>query len=139
MTTEIFYPVLVQVFLTLGLVLATGLLRVGAIRSGAVKPGDVALGQKRWPKRCQLVGNAYQNQLETPILFYAGVLFAGLFGVAGMHVLVVLAWVWVALRLIHVAIHVTTNHMLFRFLAFAASALALTGFWIVLALGVLTR
>ena len=138
MNTAFLYPVLVQVFLTFALVLATGGSRFWAIRSGAVKPGDVALRQKGWPQRATQFGNAYQNQLEMPVLFYAGVLFAGVFGVAG-HLLLTLAWIWVGLRLVHVAIHVTINHMLYRFLAFASGVLVLLAFWIVLAIEVLTR
>jgi len=138
MNTAFLFPVLIQVFMTFALVLATGGTRFMAIRSGAVKPGEVALGEKRWPRRCTLLANAYQNQLETPILFYAGILFAGVFGVAG-HFLLALAWIWVGLRVLHMVIHVTSNHMLFRFLAFGAGVLVLLAFWIVLALEVLTR
>ena len=138
MNTAFLYPVLVQVALTVALVIATGLTRTAAIRRGEVKVSEVALGQKAWPKRSMQVSNAYQNQLETPILFYAGVLFAGMFGVAG-HLLLALAWIWVALRIVHVAIHVTTNHMLHRFMAFLASVLVLAVFWAVLAVEVLTR
>jgi hypothetical protein len=138
MNTAFLYPVLVQVFMTFALVLATGGSRFLAIKSGAVKPHDVALGQKVWPRHCTLLGNAYQNQLETPVLFYAGVLFAGVFGVAG-DLLLMLAWIWVGLRIVHVLIHITSNHMLHRFLAFAAGVLALLVFWIVLAVEVLTR
>lgn len=138
MNTAFLYPVLVQVALTFALVIATGLMRTAAIRRGEVKVSEVALGQKVWPKRSMQFSNAYQNQLETPILFYAGVLFAGVFGVAG-DLLLTLAWVWVGLRIVHVAIHITTNHMLHRFAAFLASVLVLAAFWVFMAIEVLTR
>ncbi len=138
MNTAFLYPVLVQVALTFSLVIATGLTRTAAIRRGEVKVSEVALGQKVWPKRSMQFSNAYQNQLETPILFYAGVLFAGVFGVAG-DLLLTLAWVWVGLRIVHVAIHITTNHMLHRFAAFLASVLVLAAFWVFMAIEVLTR
>lgn len=138
MNTAFLYPVLVQVALTFSLVIATGLTRTAAIRRGEVKVSEVALGQKAWPKRSMQVSNAYQNQLETPILFYAGVLFAGVFGVAG-DLLLTLAWIWVGLRIVHVAIHITTNHMLHRFAAFLASVLVLAAFWVFMAIEVLTR
>ena len=138
MNTDFLYPVLVQVLLTFVLIGATGGSRFLAIRSGRVKPQDVALGERAWPKRSLQFSNAYHNQLETPILFYAGVLFAGVFGVAGT-ALLVLAWAFVILRLVHCAIHVTSNHMLYRFMAFGAASLILCVFWIVLAVSVLTR
>jgi hypothetical protein len=138
MNTAFLYPVLVQIALTFLLVLATAITRVRAIAGGAVKPGDVALGQKSWPVQSMKFSNAYQNQLESPILFYAGVILAGLYGVAG-DLLLVLAWIWVALRIVHAAIHVTSNHMLHRFLAFAAGISVLIAFWAVLAVSVLTQ
>ncbi|MEA1942058.1 MAG: MAPEG family protein [Pseudomonadota bacterium] len=138
MNTAFLYPVLVQVALTFALVIATGLTRTAAIRRGEVKVSEVALGQKKWPKRSMQFSNAYQNQLETPILFYAGILFAGAFGVAGP-VLLALAWVWVGVRLVHVAIHITINHMLYRFMAFLTGVIVLAAFWIVMAVEVITR
>lgn len=138
MNTAFLYPVLVQVLLTFLLVAATATTRVRAIASGKVKPKDVSLGEKNWPRRSLQFSNAYQNQLETPILFYVGVILAAMYGVAGT-LLLVLAWIWVGARIAHAAIHVTSNHMLHRFLAFAASVGVLLVFWVVLAVSVLTR
>jgi len=41
-----------------------------------------------------------------------------------------LAWVFVALRLLHSAVHLTFNHVGARFAAFAASNLVLLAMWI---------
>ena len=113
-------------------------MRFGAVAGGKVKPGDIVLGQRAWPTRVQQVGNAFQNQLETPILFYAGIAFA-LILESGSAILVMLAWTWFGLRLLHAGIHVTTNSLRPRFMAFAASALVLLSFWIVLTVEVMSR
>lgn len=138
MSDALFYPVLMQVGLTLALAVATGLMRFRAIASGRVKPGDIALGQGAWPRRAQQVSNAYQNQMEAPVLFYAGALFATVLGVTST-ALVVLAWVWAVSRLLHAFIHVTSNHLRLRFMAFAAGMLCLMAFWIVLVVEVVTQ
>jgi hypothetical protein len=44
---------------------------------------------------------------------------------------VVLAWVFVLLRLLHTFIHITSNHMGQRFGVFAASVIVLAVMWLV--------
>jgi len=125
-------PVFVQVLLTLALLAWAGYLRVQAVRSGVVHPRDVALGQPNWPPQAQLVTNAYKNQLELPILFYA-VITLSLVTATESTALIVLAWLFVALRLAHALIHVTTNRLNRRFFLFLASGVVVLLMWIVFA------
>ena len=67
-------PVFVQVALTFLLLLWSGTLRVRAVRSGVVRGRDIALRQANWPAGIAQINNAYQNQLELPILFYVATL-----------------------------------------------------------------
>src|SRR6266852_5333821 len=110
----ILLPLFVQVALTLVLLFWTGRARVAAVRRGDVHPRDVALREPNWGKQETQIGNAYHNQLELPVLFYVLTILA----MATRHAdlaFVLLAWVFVALRLIHVYIHVTSNHLSRRF------------------------
>ena len=50
---------------------------------------------------------------------------------------VVMAWIFVVLRIAHAAIHVTSNHAGHRFQAFAAGALVLLLMWVVFAVRIL--
>lgn len=138
MISALLYPVFVQIALTFALVFTMGAMRYGAIASGQVKPAAIALGQHAWPVRVQQVSNAYENQLASPVLFYAGIAFALITGSTSV-LLVVLAWAWVGLRLLHALIHVTSNHLRSRFMAFAAGLLVLLGYWVVFALELITR
>ncbi|SDM43946.1 MAPEG family protein [Maricaulis salignorans] len=138
MNYALLYPVFVQVALTFALVFTMGAMRYGAIASGKVKPGDIALGQQAWPVRVQQVSNAYENQLASPVLFYAGIAFA-LIASSTSVLLVVIAWAYVGLRLLHALIHVTSNHLRSRFMAFATSLLVLLAYWVVLAVELMTR
>lgn len=138
MSDALIYPLLVQVALTFVLLGANGLMRSRAVGSGAVKAADIVLGQRAWPKRVQQVSNAFQNQMETPTLFYVGAVLALTLGVGGA-VLLGLACLWSGLRLLHAFIHVTSNHLRWRFLSFVAGVFTLMAFWIVLGVELVTR
>jgi hypothetical protein len=132
----VFAPVFVQVALTFALLFWAGSARVGAVRSGDVKMRDVALRQPNWPPRAMQITNAYENQLELPVLFYLLVTIA--FFTAHMTAtLVVLSWLFVVSRLLHALIHVTTNEMGRRFFVFAAGAMILLLMWVLYLLDVL--
>ena len=76
------------------------------------------------------IANAYNNQLELPVLFYVLTILAIVTRHADF-LFVVLAWVFMLLRLVHVAIHLTSNNLGRRFAAFAAGAVVLAVMWII--------
>ena len=131
-----FAPVFVQVALTFVLLFCGGIARARAGRAGTVAARDVALRQPNWPERPTQLINAYQNQLELPLLFYLLVV-AAFFSAHMTVVLVVLAWAFVATRLVHALIHVTTNEMKRRFFAFLAGVVILALMWLLFLLDVL--
>jgi hypothetical protein len=126
-------PLFVEVVLTFGLLFWMGVRRVNAVTSGVVQPRDVALRQPNWPKDISQVANAYQSQLELPVLFYLVVLLS-LFTAHGTTSLLVLSWAFVVTRLFHALIHVTTNHMGRRFYAFFAGSQIVMVMWILFGL-----
>ncbi len=122
-------PVFVQVALTLGLLLWMGSLRIRALRASELHIRDVALGEPNWPKHIKQVQNAYQNQFELPVLFYAVVALLLITG----HVtptLVVLAWLFAASRLVHALIHTTSNNVPRRFWAYTLGLTVLIVMWV---------
>ena len=123
-------PVFAQVALTFVILLWLGRLRVPAVRSGAVQTRDIALGQPNWPTDALQAGNAFRSQFELPVLFYL-VSLLSLFTARSSFTLVVLAWLFVATRLLHALVHVTTNNVPRRFFAFAAGAGILMLMWVV--------
>jgi hypothetical protein len=125
---SILLPLFVQVALTFVLLFWTGGARFAAVRRGDVRPRDVALREPNWPKQETQIANAYQNQLELPVLFYVLTILAVITRHADF-LFVVLAWVFVLLRVVHVAIHLTSNHLGRRFAAFAAGAVVLAVMW----------
>ena len=130
-------PVVTLVALTLGLLFTLGRMRVAVLRRGEVKMRDIALRQDAWPDRVKQVSAAYQNQLETPMLFYVCVVLAAVLDKFDF-IFVALEWVFVFSRAAHAYIHVTSNHVPSRFRAFAAGLLTLVLMWSYFTLRVLT-
>ena len=70
------------------------------------------------------------NLLETPMLFY--VVCVILYVTAGAsHLAILVAWAYVALRVVHSLIHLTYNHVLHRLAAFTLSNAALVSLWVI--------
>jgi hypothetical protein len=136
-TKFVLLPLLVQVALTFGLGFWLAALRVRAIGSRQVHPRDVALREPGWPKRILQVQYAFHNQLELPILFYLVTVLA-LFTRTADQPFVILAWIYVALRLVHAFIHVTENNLRRRGMVFITGAVVLCVMWIVFAFRLLS-
>lgn len=128
--SAVILPVLVQVGLTLILLFWMGRTRVGHLRKGEVRVKDIALGERNWPARVTQIQNAYHNQFELPVLFYALVALALITRQADM-LFVVMSWIFVVSRLIHAAIHTTSNKISWRFMAFVAGVLILAAMWVI--------
>ena len=133
----ILLPLLAQVVLTFALLGLTGYSRVASVRRGETKVRDIALGQPNWPERITKVGNSYNNQFQLPMLFYVVVILAYVLRAADL-LFVILSWVFVATRLGHAYIHVTSNRVGRRFNAFAAGFAVLVLMWIIVAIRILT-
>ncbi|BAQ45290.1 MULTISPECIES: MAPEG family protein [Methylobacterium] len=129
-------PVFVQVLLTFCLLFWTGRVRFAAARVGAVRVQDVSLGERTWPAPVQQVSNAFANQFELPVLFYAVVGLA-LATRQGDTLFVGLAWLFVLTRIVHAGIYATSNVVIRRFQAFLAGALVLLAMWFVFAVKIL--
>ncbi len=121
----ILLPVFVQAFLTFGLLIWTAQLRVAAVSSGRVRVKDIVLGQNAWPAKAQQVGRAYQNQLETPVVFYLVVVLAIIDNQADA--------LFVALRAAHALVHTGGNDLRRRFGLFLASTTILATMWLLFA------
>ena len=128
-------PLFVLVALTFGLLIWMGAVRFAAVRNREVRVGDIALGQLNWPPRVQQISNSYHNQFQLPLLFYVLTILALFLRKADL-LFVVMAWIFVLLRIVHAAIHVTSNHVLHRFQVFAAGAVVLLLMWVIFAVRV---
>jgi hypothetical protein len=129
-------PLFVEVLLTFALLFWAGALRSGDLRAGTVKPSEVGLRELNWPPRTAQVSNAYSNQTELPTLFYTLTILAYFAHHAGT-VFVLLAWVFVAFRLAHAYVHVTSNVQRLRGMLFGFGTVVLVVMWAIFMVQVL--
>jgi hypothetical protein len=129
-------PVFAMVLLTFALLIKTAVARRADIAGRRVQIRDIALGQLAWTPQTQQYGNSYNNQFQLPVLFYVVMTLALITKQADM-LFVVLAWVFVALRVVHAVIHVTNNRVMRRGLVFGLGALVLMVMWLVFAIRIL--
>ena len=129
-------PVFVLVLMTFVLLVMTGLTRAADLRARRLKLSDIALGQDAWPVRTTQIGNAFNNQFQVPVLFYALVAYVLLTGKQD-YIFIAAEWLFVILRMAHAFIHVTSNDVQQRFSAYAAGALVLLLMWLWYAIRIL--
>jgi hypothetical protein len=117
-STAIFWPVIVQI----ALIYVVYYLLFNR-RKAAVKAGRVRLSQLRdnvtEPEETRFLKNNLTNQYELPVLFIAGCIANYATGNAGM-IAVLLAWIFVGLRITHAIIHVGQNRLRYRVPVFIA-------------------
>src|SRR5262245_33248994 len=132
-------PVFAQVALTFVLLFWMQSSRMRAIRQGQVPAHSIALREPNWPPRVTQIGNAYHNQLETPLLFYGlillvyGLILLALVTSTADSILFVLSWLFVASRIVHAYIHLTSNRIDRRAPVFLVGAIGLALMWIIVA------
>jgi hypothetical protein len=132
----ILLPLFVEVALVFTLLFAMAFARRSDFNSGRVHPRDVALGQLAWTPKTQQVSNAFRNQFELPTLFYVLTILV----IATRHadvLFVVMAWVFVLLRIAHVYIFVTNNRVMLRGGVYGLGALVLMAMWLIFAIRIL--
>ena len=134
--TQIFWPMIAHVVLVYVVYLVMFRRRVGAIRSGEARASQFrARGSD--PESSASSSANLMNQFELPVLFH--VVCLALYITVGVSwFALVLAWLFIASRYVHAWVHLTTNRMRHRNLAFVAGAVILALLWIYFALHLLT-
>ncbi len=103
--------------------------RLGEMARRGIDPQAIATSRARDETlRKTAAADNFRNLLELPVLFYALCL-ALVAADAVSPLFVGGAWVYVALRAVHSAIHCTYNGVVHRFLAYVASSVVLFGLW----------
>lgn len=136
MALKLIYPTLAMIFwiFVVGVILA--LRRKAAFTSGAVRPEEVTVSTERYPVPARLAAANFTNQFETPVVFFALVMVAMETGATG-HVMAVLAWIYVATRVIHTLIHIGPNKLKLRGAVYGVGIIALFCMWLGVLLAVL--
>ena len=134
--SAIVFPAVAMFMLTFSVVAYLAGSRLAAIRSG-----DVSIrfyrryNEGEQTQRLQVIGRHAQNHFEVPVLFYIVILFLYVTN-SVTPVAIALAWFYFASRCVHSFIHLGSNNVTHRFIAFVVSGLILIGLWILLLLSV---
>lgn len=125
----IFAPMGALAFLTFAVLGMIPLRRFRAGALGQIVADDFKFGESpQVPGHVSIPNRNYMNLLELPMLFYVGSLMFFVTDKVDGIVLGV-AWAYVALRIVHSAIHLTYNKVLHRLAPFAISNFVLMGYW----------
>ncbi|MFZ4684125.1 MAG: MAPEG family protein [Hyphomonadaceae bacterium] len=122
-------PVLALVVWTMVILVWLYLRRIPAMRKAGIDPAKIK-GSETYASMPQLdpkavwVSDNYNHLHEQPVIFYALCVYTHLVGVwDGLNV--GLAWAYVAIRIVHSLIQVTTNFVPLRFAVFNLGSLVL--------------
>lgn len=126
----IFGPVSVLALWTVAVLFLTGFRRVGAVRGRRLRQGAFRYGESpEVPDELKVWNRNLMNLLEMPILFY--VVCIGFYVTRQVtSAIVVLAWVYVGLRLLHSLVHLTSNRVIVRLAVFAVGNFVLLAQWL---------
>lgn len=136
---EILYPIFTLSGWTLVCMARLGILRFTAVRRGEINPKFFALyrGYDE-PEKLAVHSRHVVNLFEAPVLFYVVCVVAFVTNQSGALVMG-LAWAYVALRLMHSYVHLTSNIVLHRFRLFVTSWMILVVLWAVVLTGVMRQ
>ena len=118
-----------EVLLIFGLLFWLGRERVPRVMSGEIAMADIAVERTAYPLQAKLLANSFDNQFQLPVVFFVGALLVLHLGNVSW-VEAALGLVFVALRYTHAAIHVTTNNVGQRFVAYTLGLAVLVVFWL---------
>jgi len=132
---DILYPAIAMAVMTILLIFALGFRRFFAVRSRRVNHRyystyDISDGE---PASLRRHTRNVQNLFEAPPLFYIALIMTYVAGRVDQAMLIA-AWLYVALRVVHSCIHMSYNKLPHRFLVYGTSTFVLLFLWIKLAI-----
>ncbi|HET7126475.1 MAG TPA: MAPEG family protein [Lysobacter sp.] len=126
---RIFAPGFAMVGLTFVVWCRMYLMRIGQMKRERIHPQAVATSAQAAAKLTDSrAADNFRNLFELPVLFYAALFVAALTGQVTL-VSLALAWIFVALRVLHSAIHCSYNKVMHRFYAYVAGGFVLFALW----------
>lgn len=136
-TRLIWWPAVAMAALTLVVWVRMYRTRIAQMKRERIHPQAVATSAQAAARLTDSkAADNFRNLFELPVLFYAGVLVAHATG-ATSATLLVLAWSFVALRIVHSVVHCGYNRVMHRFGVYVAGSVVLWAMWGVLGFALL--
>jgi putative endopeptidase len=137
MSQSIFWPMVAMVAVIAIVWVRMYVVRIGEMKKLRIHPQAVAVSTQA-VARFQNVATAdnFRNLFEVPVLFFAVCLaLAASNRVTAIQV--ILAWIYVLLRLTHSVIHLTYNRVMHRFFVYSTSTVVVFLMWLLFALSLI--
>ena len=127
----ILWPTIALAALSFVVMVWVAVARSGHMKKHPPQPDDFATGEAamRYFQPVEMPANNLRNLFEAPVLFYALIPLLLITHQAD-HVQVVLAWIYVALRVVHSIGHIVLRKVSVRAPAFWVSVIVLMAMWI---------
>ena len=127
--SPILQPVVALILWTMLMWLWMSVTRIPAMNKAKIdtanlKGGTGASLDELLPAEVQWKAHNYNHLLAEPTLFYAIALVLAMIGQGGGYNLII-AWIYVGLRVLHSLIQATVNRVMFRFLVFMLSSICI--------------
>jgi hypothetical protein len=131
--SAIFWPMTVQVLLTLVVAVRMYHARIAELRHKRIRPQELATSRGTASLENVAAADNFRNLFELPVLFFA--ICPVLYITNGVTPLqLTLAWAFVVFRIAHSFIHTTYNRVMHRFRVFVLGMLSVASMWAVFAI-----
>ena len=136
-THAILLPAVAMVALTIAVWVRMYMARVAEMKRERIHPQSVATSPQMAARLSDTrAADNFRNLFELPVLFYLALMVLAITGYVTTTALV-LAWLFVALRVLHSAIQCTYNRVYHRFYVYLGGSLVLWALWGVVAAALL--
>lgn len=132
----IYWPVLAQIAIPLAVLILNGRRKAADVAAGNHRPDESATDNTAWSLPVVLTSNNLANQSQLPVLFYVLCIVLAQIGAVSALTLSI-AWLFVASRILHAYVHVSSNYVPLRKRAFIFGALTLLLLFILCAIALL--
>lgn len=131
--SAIFWPMTVQVLLTLAVAIRMYHTRIAELRTRRIRPQELATSRGAASLENVAAADNFRNLFELPVLFFA--VCPVLYITNEVTPLqLTLAWAFVFSRIAHSLIHITYNRVMHRFRVFVLGMLSVFSMWVVFAI-----
>jgi hypothetical protein len=129
LTKLLLLPLVLHVLHTLSVGLRSLSARVRAVKNGSAKMHEIAVDSWAWPQRVRLLGNNFDSQFDTPMLWYAVCAFIVILKFEDL-AFVAMSWAFLASRIWHTYIHTSSNYVPTRMKVFLFGFFTVVAMWI---------
>jgi hypothetical protein len=103
--------------------------RIRAVRNGSAKISEIASDSGAWPRKVRLLGNNFDNQFDTPTLWYAASALVVALQMVDL-AFIAMSWIFILTRFAHSFVHTGNNDVPARMRIFLFGLFTLGAMWL---------